>query len=498
MDGGYAIPMLKLFMCLIICMLSFPLTTSNKIVFAQGNKSVFAQQIDQILNQHPFMKGAIAGVSVRSANTGKLIYSHQGDTRLTPASNIKLLTAASALSTLGQDYTFHTELLTEGAIKWNVLMGDIYLRGKGDPTLLPEDFKQFAKELKNRGIKIISGDLIGDDFWYDDVRYSIDEPWSDETAYYGTQISALTASPDKDFNAGTVIVEVSPGKEVNQKATVTIRPKTNYIRISNETTTVADSEINNLLISRVHGQNEIRITGAIPISAPTKKEWIAVWEPTKYALDLFKQALNEENIKVLGNIKVDKTPNNATLLLTHHSMPLSKLLIPFMKLSNNGHGELLIKEMGRVVKGEGSWVKGLEVEENTLTTLGVQREAIDIRDGSGISHINLVPANEITQLLYHSQQMEWFSVFLSSLPIAGSSEKMIGGTLRNRMKNKLFQGNVKAKTGTLTNVSALSGFVKSKNDQTLIFSIILNHLNDEAEGKQIEEEIVNVLVTSEI
>jgi D-alanyl-D-alanine carboxypeptidase/D-alanyl-D-alanine-endopeptidase (penicillin-binding protein 4) len=458
---------------------------------------VFAPQLNELLNHHPYLHGAISGVSVRSASSGELIYTYNGDTRLTPASNMKIFTAAAALSTLGKDYTFHTELLTDGSIKRNVLKGNLYVKGKGDPTLLPEDFNQFAKELKNKGVKIISGNLVGDDSWYDDVRYSIDVPWSDETAYYGAQISALTASPDHDFDAGTVIVEVTPGESTNQKANITVSPKTDYVQIINETKTVAAEGETDINISRAHGTNVIKIEGTIPINTAIKKEWIAVWEPTKYALDLVKQSLKEQDIKLLGKIKVGTTPLNANLLLSHSSTPLSELLVPFMKLSNNSHGEILIKEMGKVFKGKGSWEDGLEVEKVALSTLGVQTNAMDIRDGSGISHINLVPANEITQLLYHTRQMEWFPSFLSSLPIAGSNEKKIGGTLRKRMKNISLKGNLKAKTGTLTSVSSLSGFIKTKSGETLVFSIILNHLKDDAEGKQIEEQIVNILANTE-
>jgi D-alanyl-D-alanine carboxypeptidase/D-alanyl-D-alanine-endopeptidase (penicillin-binding protein 4) len=499
-EGSYMLLMVKPLICIIICVLTIlvPLKENEMIILAEENNVLFTEKIDILLNQHPYLKGAIAGVSVRSASTGQLIYSFNGDKRLTPASNLKLFTAAAALTTLGQDYTFQTELLTDGSIKWNVLTGNLYLKGKGDPTLLPGDYDQFAKELKKKGVKMISGDLIGDDSWYDDVRYSVDVTWSDEEAYYGAQISALTVSPDQDFDSGTIIVEVTPGKNTNQKANITVSPKTDYVQIINDTKTVESDGRNEISISRDHGQNIIRINGTIPIDAPTQKELVAIWEPTKYALHLFKQSLKKQGIKILGKMQVEEVPKKTNLIFSHSSMPLSQLLVPFMKLSNNGHGDILIKEMGKAFKGKGSFKEGLEVEKNALSTLGVGTEAIEIRDGSGISHVNLVPANEMTKMLYHVQEMEWFPTFLSSLPLAGSKEKMIGGTLRNRLKNVPMKENVKAKTGTLTNVSSLSGYVKTKSGDTLIFSILLNHLRDNIEGKQIEEQIVNILANIEM
>lgn len=492
--------MTKPIICLIFCILVsfFSINDNQTNAMTQEHKPIFTDQLNKLLNDHPYLQGAIAGVSVRSATTGELIYTYNGNMRLTPASNLKLFTAAAALSTLGTDYTFHTELLTDGSIKWNVLTGNLYVKGKGDPTLLPEDFDQFAKELKKKGVKKIRGDLIGDDSWYDCVRYSIDVPWSDEAAYYGAPISALTVSPDKDFDTGTIMIEVIPSEKKNQKAKVNVRPKTSFVKIINNTNTVSSEEGNNIKISRSHGNNEITIEGTIPINAPKQKEWIAVWEPTKYALDLVNQSLKKQDIKLLGKIKVGTTPKKANLILSHRSMPLSELLIPFMKLSNNSHGEILIKEMGKVVKGNGSWEDGLEVEQAALSTMGLDLKTIDIRDGSGISHINLVPANELTKLLYYTGKMEWFPALLSSLPIAGSKEKMIGGTLRKRMETFPLKDNVKAKTGTLTTVSSLSGFVKTKSGETLIFSILLNHLKDEAEGKQIEEQIVNFLANTKM
>lgn len=455
-----------------------------------GGLGSLPSELNLFLENEPGLQGTVVGISIRSATTGELLYEHNGNTRLRPASNMKLLTAAAALSTLGETYTFKTEILTDGQVRNNTLKGNLYLKGKGDSTLLFDDYVKLAADLSKKGIKVIRGDLIADDTWYDDVRYSVDLPWSDETAYYGGQVSALTASPDKDYDTGSIRIGVLPADKTGKKAKIQVTPKTNYVFIHNQVKTVPVEEEKKLEITRKHGTNEIMIKGKIPVDSKAIKEWVSVWEPTGLAIDLFKQALQKEGIKLLGHSKLDKTPKQSTLITTHHSMPLKELLVPFMKLSNNVHAETLVKEMGKVVKGTGSWESGLEVMESEMTKLGLSTTSFVIRDGSGISHINLIPTNEISKLLFKSQSELWFPAYLHSLPVAGNGERMIGGTLRHRL------GTVKdvyAKTGTLTTVSSISGYIDTTSGNKLIFSIILNNLLVETKGKAIEDKIIEMI-----
>ncbi|MDZ5473877.1 D-alanyl-D-alanine carboxypeptidase/D-alanyl-D-alanine-endopeptidase [Bacillus sp. 31A1R] len=458
------------------------------------NKSNLNKQITDLVSSHPDLNGALIGISVRNATTGELVYNHFGNVRLRPASNLKLFTAAAALSALGEDYTFKTEILTDGVIKRKKLKGNLYLKGKGDPTLMISDLNRLAKELSELGIKTIRGNLIADDSWYDSVRYSIDLPWSDETTYYGAQISALNVSPDDDYDTGTVQLEIVPGKTVGEKATISLHPKTHYVTLINQTNTVDSSGKKDLSIKREHGSNKVIIQGSIPIESKSTKEWIAVWEPTKYVLTLFEQSLKKYGIKVQGKTIQGVAPEDTKVILRHESMPLSELLIPFMKLSNNSHGEVLVKEMGKVKKGEGSWEKGLEVLDEELKKLGMNPDTMVLRDGSGISHVNLVPANEVSFLLHQVQKKFWFPLYLNSLPVTGSKEKMSGGTLRYRMESASFKGRVHAKTGSLSTVSSLSGYLRTNSGEDLIFSIIINNLATDANGKLIEDQICTIIL----
>lgn len=440
-------------------------------------KAMIADLVDGILADER-LHGAVTGVSIRHAENGELLYSHMGNIRLHPASNMKVLTAAAAFEVLGADYRFLTEVWTDGKIVDGVLTGNLYLKGKGDPTLMESDLVQFAKELKAMGIQRIEGHVAGDDSWYDDVRLSRDMDWTDEPYYYGAQVSALNLSPNEDYDAGTVIVEIRPGSNAGSQAAVSVIPATDYVTIVNKATTSRRGGANTIKVEREHGTNRIIVEGTIPLGNPGIQRWSSVWEPTGYVMDVFRKALTAEGI-VLDSMFPEpltaETPADATLLASKTSIPLRELIIPFMKLSNNGIGEVLTKEMGRVIHGEGSWDKGLEVIQDTVMQFGVDPETIYLRDGSGISHVTMIPADELSKLLYEIQKADWYPLFEDSLPVAGVVDRMTGGSLQWRMNGTAAEGNVKAKTGSLTTVSSLAGYVTTRDGQKLIFSILINN-----------------------
>ncbi|WP_173918176.1 D-alanyl-D-alanine carboxypeptidase/D-alanyl-D-alanine-endopeptidase [Halobacillus sp. Marseille-Q1614] len=467
--------MIVLFFAVFLMFIPYP-SYEEPQVSAFYENAALSDKLNVILTDEK-LNGALAGVSVRSAETGELIYENDGDLRLKPASNMKLLTGAAALETLGTDYTFTTEVLADGERKGNgkMLQGDLYLKGKGDPTLMAEDLEAMAQSLKEKGIRQITGDLIADDTWYDDIRLSEDISWNDETNYTAAQISALTVSPNEDYDAGTVIVEAHPSNTKGEPAEIIVTPENDYVEIINKAETVAEDQEKDISIERTHGTNQIVIEGEIPVDGSRSRSWVAVDEPAGLALDLFHEALEEQGIKIKGEERTGKTPKAAELLVSKDSMPVEDLFIPFMKLSNNGHAEVLVKEMGRVVHEEGSWDKGLQVVEEFLADNGVNADTLRLRDGSGMSHVNNVPANEFSKLLYEVQEKDWFPAYLKSLPVAGDSDRFVGGTLRNRFDGTAAEGNIQAKTGSITAVTSLSGYVTTKDGEELVFSIVLNN-----------------------
>lgn len=441
-------------------------------------------KLDELLVDNR-LQGATTAISIRKASDGELIYSHQGDVRVRPASVMKLLTSITALETLGQTHTFKTELYTDGEIKNGTVQGNIYIRGQGDPTLTEENLSALVVKLKSIGITGIDGNIYADDSWYDDDRLSQDLNWSDEPYYTGAQVSALTLSPNDDYDAGTIIVEVYPATKTGEPGTIRTVPETDYVEIINKTKTTAKDSVKHITTERAHGTNTILVLGTIPLGFKKARSWASIWEPTDYVVNLFEKKLGIEGIHIVptSQARRQKVPNDATLLVSSESMPIEELLIPFMKLSNNGHGEVLVKEMGRVIEDEGSWDKGLSVMGTTLTNLGIDMDTMLLRDGSGMSHKTLVTADEITKLLHIVQTKPWYPIFLNALPVAGADERFTGGTLRYRMKGTAAEGNVQAKTGTLNGVTSLAGYVQTQSGEDLIFSIIINnHLDDTTEA----------------
>lgn len=473
----------------------FPFVEANNSQTPIASQSPFANKIENFLLQDELVKSSMVGISLRDSQTGEVIYEKNGEIPFRPASNLKMITAALALDVLGEDYTFRTMLKTDGEISRGSLKGDLYLVGRGDVTLRPSDLEKFAKALSERGVHTIEGNLIGDDHWYDDVRYSKDLVWEDEETYYGAQISALTLSPTKDYDAGTIIVDVFPGERVGDSPKFSLFPSTDYIKVINNASTVKKGNENTITIHRKHGENTIEISGKIPADEGRSREWVSVWDPTKYTTFVFKEILQKHGISVEGEIKTGIVPKDSKTLYESQSIPLKELLIPFMKLSNNGHAETFVKEMGKVEKGEGSWESGLEVVDDWLTKMELDTNIIQLRDGSGLSQANLIPPNEITNFLFHIQDKTWFTEFRNSLPIAGNPDRMLGGTLRFRMNDLPPDFMVLAKTGTLTTVSSLSGYIEVSNGKSIIFSIMVNNVVDEDEAKEFEDLFLQFLIS---
>ncbi|PZF92598.1 D-alanyl-D-alanine carboxypeptidase/D-alanyl-D-alanine endopeptidase [Micromonospora deserti] len=430
--------------------------------------------IDAILAD-PRLDGAQAAVVVVDTASGQTVYHRNGDRRLIPASNTKLLTSAAALELLGPDHRFRTDVLTTGARRGGVLSGNLHLRGGGDPTLLAGDYDALAARVAAAGIRVVTGNLVADDTRYDSTRLGPDWAWDDQPWYYAAQVSALTVAPDTDYDAGTVIVTAAPGATAGARPVITTTPATGYLRIDNRAETVAAGRTS-ISFEREHGNNTVVVTGQIAVGNTPTSDWVTVWEPTGYAADVFRTALRKHGVRVLGRTVLDQaTPAGAAEVARHDSMTLAELMVPFLKLSNNGHAEVLTKEIGRVTSGSGTWSAGLAAIGGYVAGAGMDTGTLRQRDGSGLSRRNLIPAAEFVDLLAAARAEPWFDAWYAALPIAGDPDRFVGGTLRSRMRGTPAAGNVHAKTGSLTGVSGLSGYVTDADGRVLAFSILLNN-----------------------
>jgi serine-type D-Ala-D-Ala carboxypeptidase/endopeptidase (penicillin-binding protein 4) len=439
-------------------------------VVAQDRSGLTAD-LDALLAS-PGMDGASVGLVVRTVD-GETVYSRGADGRRQPASNEKLFTSAAALDILGPDYRFQTTVNTTGRRHGPVQDGDLFLKGNGDPTTLAADYDTLARKVADSGVRVVKGKLVADDTWFDDVRYGVSWAWDDEPYSYNAQVSALTAAPDTDYDAGSIIVKVAPGP--NGKAVVTTEPPTDYVTIANTAVTGAAGSANTINVDRVHGANTFTVTGSIPAGGATTNEYMAVWEPTSYAASLFRAALGRHGVRVLGQTTRGATPAGATVVATRQSMPLRELLVPFLKLSNNLHAEILVKAMGRATAGKGTWDAGLAAIGRNLSSYGIDSTRLSLRDGSGLSRMDQVSPDQLATLLGVARSKPWFQDWYRALPIAGEADRMVGGTLRNRMRGTPAGGNVHAKTGSLTAVSGLSGYVTTADGQQWVFSMVTNN-----------------------
>lgn len=439
-------------------------------VRAQDRDSLGAD-LDAILAD-PGLAGADVGLVVTTLD-GDLVYQRAPERRRQPASNAKLATSAAALEVLGPDHTFTTTVATSGRRNGPVVDGNLYLKGTGDPTMLAADYDALAARVAAAGVRVVTGDLAADDTWFDDVRLGLSWAWDDEPYYYNAQVSALTVSPDSDFDAGSIIVRVAPGAP-GRRAAVTTEPATDYVKVVNRATTGPAGSANTVTVDREHGTNTVVVTGSIPAGGSTTSEWMAVWEPTGYAAALFRSSLKRHGVTVLGSTVRAATPAGAAELARRESMPLRELQVPFLKLSNNLHAEILVKSMGRAVAGEGSWDAGRPVLVDALTGLGVTG-ALSMADGSGLSRMDQISPNQLAQLLSGAEDRPWFPDWFAALPVAGKSDRMVGGTLRSRMAGTAAEGAVHAKTGSLTGVTGLSGYVDTAAGDRLVFSMLTNN-----------------------
>jgi D-alanyl-D-alanine carboxypeptidase/D-alanyl-D-alanine-endopeptidase (penicillin-binding protein 4) len=439
----------------------------------------------------PALDGATVSLMVRDARTGSTLYQHNPRTRLVPASNLKLLTTAAAMDVLGPQYRFSTQLLSDGPQHGERLTGNLYVRGLGDPTTQFADYQALAAQLGSQGVRQVQGDLVFDDTWFDAERLGVDWAQDDESTYYGAQISALTVSPNTDFDAGTLIVTAKAPVISGQLVNVSISPPTDYVQLSNR---AVSGPGNSYGITRQHGTNLLQLTGAL---APGKqsRQWVSVWEPTQLVANLFEQALAQQGIKVVGRrVFGGASPATARLLAEHQSAPLQALITPLLKLSNNNMSEALLKAMGRKTANAGTAQAGVAAVAAFMKRQGMDPATLIQVDGSGLSRRNLVSSQSLADLLLATARQPWFDAWYKALPIAGNADRMTGGSLRYRLRGTAAENNLHGKTGSMAGVSSLSGYITDAEGRRLVFSIISNnYVSDAAPIRALENRLAVAL-----
>jgi D-alanyl-D-alanine carboxypeptidase/D-alanyl-D-alanine-endopeptidase (penicillin-binding protein 4) len=428
----------------------------------------------------PAFANAHWGVMVQSLETGEIFYRQNADKLFMPASNNKLITAAVSLSRLGVDYRFQTRVAATGPISEDgTLQGDLVVIGGGDPAIserfYDDDptgaFRDWADSLKARGISRIAGDVVGDDDLFDDVHIGPGWAWDYLDAYYAAEIGALL------YNEGAVTYRIAPGDSVGAPAVVESLPRTSYLTLDIDIATVADSTGVYVRADRRPFSNEARLWGEIWVNGDTVTRYLAPHDPTLFFVTVLSEVLEEEGIEVGGGPAdlddlADEPMDSLVTLFVHQSPTLAEIVEPFLKRSQNQIGEMLMRYLGAAASDTGSVRTGRRVVESTLTNWGLTPTSYIYVDGSGLSRYNYVSPDALVRLLRVMARRPEFDVYYESLPIAG-----VDGTIRNRMRGTRAEGNVHAKTGSISNSRALSGYVTTLDGEMLIFSMIANNFD---------------------
>lgn len=418
--------------------------------------------IDGVLSD-PELQRAKVGVHVEDAQTGEVLYTHLADEPLNPASNIKLITAATALDVLGPHYTFSTELATNMRSERSI--DDLFLIGSGEAFLLFKDVLAWAGELRLQGIDTIAGDIIIDESAFAEGYLPPGYETRDTDASYRSSIGALSV------NFNTVTTTVTPGAP-GEPGEVRLDPPQEHIEVVNRTRTVRGS-LARVQVSAVPTEEGTRIEvggtigqGAQPVSVRKRVD-----NPAEFAGAVVARAIKMVGIAFDGEVRPGEAPAPEVRqrLHVHNSSPLIDTIAAMNKWSNNFMAEQLLLATARGQGQPATWPQAISKAREFMVRAGFDAEAFSLHNGSGLYEGNAVSARQFVSLLRYMRGHAFGPEFIASLPIAG-----VDGSLRNRLREPHVAGNLRAKTGTLNNVTALSGYVQSRSGRQLAFSILIN------------------------
>lgn len=460
-----------------VALASHPGATPGSPVDA-GKTYPLSSVLDPLLDQAVF-RGLVIGVKVQSLDRDEVMYQRNAQSLLTPASNTKLFTSAAALAALGEDYHFQTKLYLDGPVRNGTVKGDLTIQGGGDPTLATKGnlrvqagptLDDVVADIKQAGIRRIQGNIRVDDSFFTGPEYGSGWAWNNEDAYYQSQISGLA------LNRGTVRFDYLPGKQPGDPIQLQQTPQTAYVDVKVDAVTGTAGSRNTLRIERERGTNRIRIYGSLPADFSGDYTRVPVEDPALYTGTVFKEMLEREGIVFHPRSKVEKGSAPAGEAdWTYESPPLTEVVNYLNKVSDNFYGEMILRTLGRESRQEGSAPAGLQEVDRQAADWGIETP-FRLRDGSGLTRYNLLTAEQLVAMLAAQAETEHFESFEESLPLAG-----VDGTLRTRMRGTAAEGNLRGKTGSLTHVSTLAGYVETQDGEQLAYAILMNGYTRESE-----------------
>ncbi len=482
----------------------------------------FTRQIEALLSA-PVAAQAHWGISFTTLN-GRVLYEKNDAQLFAPASNTKVLTTSTALALLGPNAAIETRVIATRAPDANgVVHGDVTLVGAGDASMSGRAYPYaghtdrpnpplgalmaLADQLQQRGVRRVEGSIVGDDTAFPFEPYGSGWAWDDLEWSWGAPVSALTV------NDNVVYLAVMPGAQPGDPVTFAWNPEeaSSYYAVDNSARTSAAGSEASLGLDRRPGSREIRIFGTLPVGGDTKHLALAIQDPAEFAAMAFRQMLQARGITVTGNAVAHHRPSQDTsiyeesvlrplalpasndapdgmklapplppgsvVLASRTSVPLLEDITVTNKVSQNLHAEILLRLLGQHYGADGSIVEGARVVRAQMLRAGIDPQDFFFYDGSGLSPEDRVTPRAMTALLRYIAEQPWGAQFRGTLPIGG-----VDGTLSDRFLKSPLRGHVFAKSGTLDEVTSLSGYVVAKSGRTLVFSILCNGHMPAAKG----------------
>jgi D-alanyl-D-alanine carboxypeptidase/D-alanyl-D-alanine-endopeptidase (penicillin-binding protein 4) len=502
-----------------------------------------AQTIGALLAE-PKIEGAHWGISVTQLD-GSPVYALNDGKLFQPASNVKLFTTAAALHLLGPYRRFTTsveEIAGNYGVSGSVVNG-LRLRGAGDANLsnrtlpysveaehapqsieaFPPAIRDLADQVVAAGVKHVKGDIVGDDTLWPWEPYG--GGWNEDDLLwgYGAPVSAL------GVNDSQLQITVAPGLHIGDAATVSLQPTVPYYKVQLAVKTVAAHEPAEVFVDKAIGSRVLRVYGTVAVGEPYKDE-IAIDDPAEFAALTLKAALIERGIRVDGSARTEhriEVQTEGTRKQLYEPLPglrtepiaaaLSKLLTgmagcsdcrgPLIqhasatvlddvtvtnKVSQNLHAETLLRQLGKQFANDGSFAQGARVVRQFAINAGVKGDDFYFVDGSGLSTYDVATPRAFTTLLRYAAAQPWGADWKASLPVGG-----VDGTLEHRFTEAPLKGKVFAKTGTLSEDRALSGYLVCASGKTVVFSILVgNHLPGSHEDRDVMDKIVAAIAAA--
>jgi D-alanyl-D-alanine carboxypeptidase/D-alanyl-D-alanine-endopeptidase (penicillin-binding protein 4) len=432
--------------------------------------------------------GTNIGMIVTQVSSGRVLFAQRADYLFGPASVLKLFTAVAALHFLKPDFHFNTSLLTNGSVKNHILYGDLFVKFSGDPELTTADVNNLITKLAQIGVQEITGHVYIDNTDYSFVPYPPGWLWDDLSYGYAAPLNAVIIDRNK------FILHLEPSKQDHAQPKLSPIIPAGVAHFINDAQTTAHNEKGCPLTIYSDLNSNYHVSGCISRIWSKQRRTLAVRDPFIYARVLIATALQKDHIRYAGNITARAATATMNVLVQHQSPSLAIMLREMLKKSDNLTTDSLLKKIGQLYfKQPGSWQNGLAALKKILSPTGIDFKKCLINDGAGLSRYNLItPAQFAALLNFAYRDSNIINALWPALPIAGQD-----GTLAGRMQPVAAGGRVHAKTGTMTGISALAGYINTKHHGMLSFAIMVNgFVGKDRPFKHLQDQICEYLITN--